>query len=76
MLKIIFQNNSFLKEEILIFHKLPDYFLIVVTVVSGTGAYTHLFYLMEVKSKVLVTEELVIASETVNGRIKSSKESS
>lgn len=32
--------------------------------------------LTEVKSKVLVTEELATANETVNGRIKSRKESS
>lgn len=50
------------------------YFLTIAMTVWGTIMRTCLFYLMEVKSKVLVSEEL-ITNETANGRIKSSEES-
>lgn len=51
-----------------------NYFLTIAMTVWGTIMCTCLFYLMEVKNKVLVSEEL-ITNETANGRIKSSEES-
>lgn len=103
MQEITFQQNSFFKEEILIFKHQPtgiygiinktlkkkimpvtlifidlfwvkNYFLTIAMTDWGTIMCTCLFYLMEVKIKVLVSEELN-TNETANGRIKSSEES-
>lgn len=51
-----------------------NYFLTIAMTDWGTIMCTCLFYLVEVKIKVLVSEELN-TNETANGRIKSSEES-
>lgn len=51
------------------FSYVKNYFLTIAMTVWGTIMCTGLFYLMEIKSKVLVSEEL-IPNETANGRIR------